>query len=102
MSILPHATIYYFTPACVIHLCSTHFLKLSIKKTKGIATDDQNKIFTFCVSLLQNESTLENFENTICNVFYIFKRTKKDYLHLKAIEELRKDCINRKIKKNMS
>lgn len=66
----------FFTNVKTIsYICSTHFLKIIINKTKKINTSTKvKKMLIFCFSLLQNSTTIEQFDNYLVNIFNIFNR----------------------------
>ena len=56
-----------------IYLCSTHFLKLIIKRAKKTKCDKEHTIFfIFCFTLLQNACTIQDFERYLTNVVILF------------------------------
>jgi hypothetical protein len=56
-----------------LYLCSTHILKLIIKKTKKIQISENVKeFFIRCFGLLQNSTTLNQFDFVIFNMINIF------------------------------
>ena len=56
-----------------LYLCSTHILKLIIKKTKAIKTaDNVQEFFIRCFCLLQNSLTINQFNIFLFNMINIF------------------------------
>lgn len=69
-----------------IYLCSTHFLKMVIKKCKVIHIDDKVKrCFMFCFTLLQNSINIKEFENYLINIFNLFNQKSKNKSFLKSL-----------------
>ena len=84
-----------------IYLCSTHFLKNFIKKAKRNKTVHSHIIKTLIYSftLLQNSSSLEQIENYLINIYYIFNNPHFDSTVKYSLEALRTECINRNLNK---
>ena len=74
---------------------STHFLKTVIKDVKNTtATDKQKKAFIFSFSLLQNSTSLKDFEETLKNILNVFFRENIDQIFLNSLEAIRIGCLN--------
>ncbi|CAF0919488.1 unnamed protein product [Brachionus calyciflorus] len=56
-----------------IYLCSTHFLKSIIKKTKKIRVKNSvRNAFVFAFTLIQNSKTIQEIENYLVNIYNVF------------------------------
>jgi hypothetical protein len=59
-----------------LHLCATHFLKIIVKKAKKLksAKEDQKvvKTFVFAFTLLQNSTTMREFDTYLIHIFHLF------------------------------
>ena len=83
-----------------IYICSTHFLKTVIKDVKSTnATEKQKKAFIFSFSLLQNSTSLKDFDETLKNILNVFFRDYIDQFFLNSLEAIRSGCLNRNIVK---
>lgn len=83
----------------ILILCSTHFLKLIIRKTKTIkTTDNVRKTFLFSFTLLQNSQTIEQFNLYLMNIFYLFNQRYNNIKIQSCFELLKNEVYFRKIK----
>jgi hypothetical protein len=56
-----------------IYICSTHFLKIIVKKVKNVNENDEaKKAFIFAFTLLQNSSTFIEFEEILQKIYTLF------------------------------
>ena len=89
------------------YLCSVHFIKNISKKAKTITGNLKNgknisKTFLFAFSLLQNSSSLIEFEENLKNIFHIFNQRTETEIFLKALTKIRKKLTNRKIETHVN
>ena len=56
-----------------IYICSTHFFKIIIKRTKRIeCNEDLKTFFVLCFTLLQNSITVKEFKEFLMHIFIVF------------------------------
>lgn len=83
-----------------IYICSTHFLKIIIKDIKKLKIKLDNRVkktFIFSFTLLQNTTSLEEFESHLINIFNIFCQKKTSDCVLISLKKLRESIIRRKL-----
>ena len=74
-----------------IYICSTHFLKIiiddldDINITKGKITDKMRAAFIFCFTMLQNSSSIEEFNQNLEDMVTIFCQPKLSQLLLRSL-----------------
>lgn len=85
-------------------LCSTHFLKMVINKIRPLKTSLDNltdrKIknsFIYSFTLLQNSTSLEEFNSYILNIYVMFLSKYKTESFKNAFNSLRKGVLYRKL-----
>ena len=62
-----------------VYLCSTHFLKSMIKKTKKLSVTERiKKIFLYSFTLIQNSLTIEAVTNYLINLYNLLNNPTKD------------------------
>ena len=82
-----------------IYLCAAHFLKSLVKKVRKIDLDKNRSItFIFCFGLLQNSTTLEQFESYLHDIFNLFTNEHFDSSVIESLKKLRLEISNRDIK----
>lgn len=83
-----------------IYLCSTHFLKSMIKKTKLYRNKENGYLintFIFSFSLIQNAITMDEVENNFLNVVNLFNSKYKNQTVEYSLAALRTEIINREL-----
>ena len=82
----------------IIYLCSAHFIKLIVKKvreTESKIDDKVKRCFIFCFSLLQNSTTVIEFESIFVNIIQMFNTEYINTSTSAAIRTLRSAISNR-------
>lgn len=85
-----------------LYLCSTHFLKSMIKKSKYYERKIEKTVintFIFAFSLIQNSITVDQIENYMINVYNIFQNKYLDKTVTYSLEVLKTELINRDLNK---
>lgn len=81
-----------------LYLCSTHFLKNFIKKTKIIACKSYvKKTFIFMVTLIQNAATVKQIENYMINIHNVFNNKYLDPTVIYSLNLLSTEIKNMKL-----
>ena len=87
-----------------IVLCSVHFFKNVVKKTKLILKSSKNekrlelqRIFLFSFTLLLNSASVEEFENHLSNICYVFSSVKMNQAVLYSLKSLQDDVKSKKL-----
>jgi len=87
-----------------IVLCSVHFFKNVVKKTKLKLKNSKNekkleiqKIFLFAFTLLLNSVSIEEFENHLSNIFCVFISFKMNQAVLYSLKSLQDDVKSKKL-----
>ncbi len=81
-----------------VYLCSTHFLKNIIKKTKPFKSSVNQDVINqliFGFTLLQNSITQQEIENNMINIYNIFNNKYLDQTVVYSLKALRTELINR-------
>ena len=85
-------------PKTKLYLCSTHFLKNILKKTKRIVKDSNYQFkndFIFMFSLLQNSLSIKEFNAYLLNIYNVFKNKIYDDSVRYSLEILRSHIKDR-------
>ncbi len=87
-----------------IVLCSVHFFKNVVKKTKLLLKSSKNekrlelqRIFLFAFTLLLNSVSVLEFENHLSNIFYVFSSVKMNQAVLYSLKSLQDDVKSKKL-----
>jgi hypothetical protein len=79
-----------------IYLCSTHFLKLIIKKSKKVSCSKEiRSSFIFLFTLLQNCIDIAMFETFLRDIFFLFNSKTQSKLLSSSMINLRKELMKR-------
>ncbi len=81
-----------------VYLCSTHFLKNIIKKTKPFKSSVNQDVINqliFGFTLIQNSITQQEIENNMINIYNIFNNKYLDQTVVYSLKALRTELINR-------
>ena len=84
------------------YLCSVHFLKNISKKAKSVIGNLKQgknilKTFLYAFSLLQNSCTMEELEENLQNIFYIFNEETETEIFYNCLTKTRKKLASRDI-----
>lgn len=83
-----------------VYLCSTHFLKSLVKKTKKIDLEPNIRtFFIFCFTLLQNSVSIIQFNNYLLNIKNIFDNNQKTSALYYSLSTIRIEIQNRNLDK---
>jgi hypothetical protein len=78
------------------YLCSTHFLRIIIKRSKQIKCDDKLiKTFIFAFSLIQNTTNLKQFEENLKDIFHVFNQPTQNNVFMHSMMRIRTQLSNR-------
>ncbi|CAF1090752.1 unnamed protein product [Brachionus calyciflorus] len=81
-----------------VYLCSTHFLKLIISKAEKIKPQNEIKrIFIFGFTLLQNSTSLQEFENNLIDLYSIFNEQFESISTSDSLKRLEKNVRTRNL-----
>lgn len=81
-----------------LFLCSTHFLKNFIKKSKSISCKrNVQKTFVLMLTLIQNSSTIKQIDDYLINIHNVFNNKYLDTTVLYSLDVLSKEIRNRKL-----
>ncbi len=82
----------------IVYLCSTHFLKSIIKKTKPLFNSAGKIVinqFLFGFTLVQNSITMNEIENHLVNLYNIFNNKYLDKRVEYSLAAIKTEIINR-------
>ena len=82
----------------IIYLCAAHFIKLvvkKVKKTEPHLNHEVKKCFVYCFSLLQNSTSLIEFEDSFINIVKMFNSPTINTTSSNSINILRNRIRNR-------
>ena len=82
-----------------IYLCSSHFLKSAITKARKLSKIPDNVITTFIYlfSLLQNSTSIDQFNLYLKQIYIIFHQPKETKLVLISLKKLCNSVLKRKL-----
>ncbi len=82
-----------------IYLCSTHFLKTAITKARKLNKIPKNVITTFIYlfSLLQNATSVDEFNLYLKQIYILFNQPKETKLVLISLKKLCNSVLKRKL-----
>jgi hypothetical protein len=80
-----------------LHLCSVHFLKVIIKHINPSINSRVKKAFLFSFTLLQNCSTIEEFETVLYHIFQVFNTKQKTNYVINSLDYLRTKIFKRNL-----
>lgn len=80
-------------------LCSTHFLKSIITKSKTIKVKDKKVkyCFIFCFSLLQNANSIEKFIDFFINIYNIFHQKYLSENCVQSLAKIKREILARNL-----
>ena len=92
-----------FEMVCNLYLCSTHFLKSFINKVKPFKLNrHQRRTIVYSFSLLQNCTTLSEFDYIFINVFNIYNNEFLNEKCRDSLTSVKKECFQREIYKTQN
>ena len=89
----------FFALKTRIYICSTHFLKTAIKKARKLANVPADVVtaFIYLFSLLQNSTSIKEFESYLKRIFLLFNQPKCTRLVLLSLKNLSSAVLNRNL-----
>ena len=84
----------------LIYLCATHFIKLfndDIRKSNQTINLKVRRTFIFCVTLLQNSTSFNDFERLLIEIYNLFNQKYLTVSVLISVKKLREEVINRNL-----
>jgi hypothetical protein len=86
---------------CKLQICAAHFLKIIIRKIGFCEDKTVRNTFIFSFTLLQNSSTIEEFDRYLLHIYNVFMQPKLNNTCRISLDVLKKEIRGRNLYRNV-